>query len=547
MAILCPSDITKLELNNEHPGEMHTLKLLKESLPSSVHVFHGMHWSNERTGYTIYGEIDFVIVDRSGKVVIVEQKNGGLEQEADGELVKRYGNYRKSIAKQIHRMRENLLEKYQQQHRGRTLKMDYLFYCPDHKVANVAGSAIDYKRIVDSSKRHDLPAIIKDLIDPDARSTKEGKGVLDFFYNVYDLVPDVGTYKTHQRSNFVRLSSDMMRFVEKLEMTPYKLHVQGTAGSGKSLLAMRMYQKWMGEGKRVLLTCFNNALQHRFTTTLPESENIKTFHKLCSDALKAHGVGVDFSQSNEDGFWQKMIERVIALNLSDDDKYDALIVDEGQDIGPEWFEILRLFIKDDAPILWLDDPSQQIYKKDPAPLDDFVHFYADINFRTPHSIANYVRDKLGMTFESRNALPGLGVHVESVDDNKELESKVAHRIKELRRTGFAEEDIVVLSCKGAERASFAKKDHLSGIALRKFLNTYDDKGNPEYSDGQVLFDTVYRFKGQQAPAIILTDLSMGMPLSDFDKRLLFVGMTRATVRLEIIIDDNDALERLLSI
>ena len=546
MATLCPSDITKLMMDSEHSGEMETLKLLKSKLPSCLHVFHGMHWSREGKNYTAFGEIDFVVVDSDGHVLIIEQKNGGLD-EVGGDLVKRYGNTNKSVSDQIHRMRNNILEKFKQQNLGQQLTLDYLFYCPDYRVANISGTAIDEKRIVDASNRDKLPDTIQGLLSTTATKTREAEQVLSFFYNEYDLVPDVSTYKAQQRQAFVRLSSDMMRFIERLTMNPYRLHVEGIAGSGKSLLAMRMYKQWLEESKNVLLTCYNNALQQNFRTLLPEPQNIMTFHKLCTDALLEHGVEVDFNKSNENGFWRDLLEQVIAIDISEDEKYDALIVDEGQDFGPDWFELLHLFLKDGASILWLDDPTQQIYEKEPAPLDGFVHFKADINYRTPYSIADYVRKKLGVQFESRNALPGLGVHLESIDDKGELAAKVAHRIKDLRRLGFEDEDIVILSCVGMSKASFANEADVSGIALRHFTGEYSDAGEPLFTEGRVLTESVYRFKGQQAPAVILIDLKMDAKLSEFDKRLLLVAMTRATVRLEIIINDNDALEKILKV
>ncbi len=57
------------------------------------------------------------------------------------------------------------------------------------------------------------------------------------------------------------------------------------------------------------------------------------------------------------------------------------------------------------------------------------------------------------------------------------------------------------------------------------------------TEGQILFDTIHRFKGQQAPAVVLTDV--GPPPADparrvYADRVLFAAMTRATVRLEVL-------------
>jgi superfamily I DNA and RNA helicase len=59
-------------------------------------------------------------------------------------------------------------------------------------------------------------------------------------------------------------------------------------------------------------------------------------------------------------------------------------------------------------------------------------------------------------------------------------------------------------------------------------------GNQTYSKGQILFDTVRRFKGQQDTAVVLTDVD---PLEKHlarELQVLFYGLTRATVRLEVV-------------
>ena len=62
---------------------------------------------------------------------------------------------------------------------------------------------------------------------------------------------------------------------------------------------------------------------------------------------------------------------------------------------------------------------------------------------------------------------------------------------------------------------------------------YDLFGNPQYRDGDVLLDSVYRFKGQSAPCVILTEVDFGT-LDERAARKLFVGATRATMKLIVV-------------
>jgi hypothetical protein len=47
---------------------------------------------------------------------------------------------------------------------------------------------------------------------------------------------------------------------------------------------------------------------------------------------------------------------------------------------------------------------------------------------------------------------------------------------------------------------------LGQTSLRHFTGDYDLFGQPVYSQGDVLVESVYRFKGQAAPAVILAEI-----------------------------------------
>jgi superfamily I DNA and RNA helicase len=71
--------------------------------------------------------------------------------------------------------------------------------------------------------------------------------------------------------------------------------------------------------------------------------------------------------------------------------------------------------------------------------------------------------------------------------------------------------------------------------VRKFTGNYDANAKQIYTDGDLNFDTIFRFKGQQAPAVILVDLDETLNRDDFATGVLYCAMTRATVRLELVV------------
>ena len=151
-----------------------------------------------------------------------------------------------------------------------------------------------------------------------------------------------------------RLSGGLAETLSAIEMTPLKLQVRGTAGCGKSVLATRFAEDAAAAGKRVMLVCFNRPLAERIKVCVPHGVYVDTFYGLMDRFLISRGHKLSYERIGEPNFWQDIQDRVIGETIGPDWKFDALIVDEGQDFEAQWNEILRLFLKPDADILWFE-------------------------------------------------------------------------------------------------------------------------------------------------------------------------------------------------
>jgi hypothetical protein len=168
MARIVPSDLTRLALSSAHAPELETLATLRDALPDEYTVFHGVHWTRQYKGRTLYGEIDFVVINDAGRVLCIEQKNGGLEESKDG-LFKDYGDERKSVSDQILRSVDNIREKFAYQVGKKPgLDIEYLVYCPDHAVKRISAAGLDRERIVDATQSRQLAARIQAVLPPAA-------------------------------------------------------------------------------------------------------------------------------------------------------------------------------------------------------------------------------------------------------------------------------------------------------------------------------------------------------------------------------------------
>jgi hypothetical protein len=109
--------------------------------------------------------------------------------------------------------------------------------------------------------------------------------------------------------------------------------------------------------------------------------------------------------------------------------------------------------------------------------------------------------------------------------------------------GFRRDAIVLLTFRGREHSRFTPLEHLGPHRLRAFTGRYDLLGEPEHSQGELLIDSVYRFKGQSAPCIIFTEIDFettGGGMDELTMRKLFVGATRATMKLILVASERAA-------
>ena len=146
MARIIPDGWRELAVTGAAQREIDTLKLLAEALPADYTVYHGVHWTNLERGYAVHGEVDFVIVNAAGELLLIEQKCGFLDETPDG-LVKRYPGRVHSIPAQLARSAEVLRGKLGNRPGCAGLRVDFLLYCPDYRVRQPLTAGLDAEQI----------------------------------------------------------------------------------------------------------------------------------------------------------------------------------------------------------------------------------------------------------------------------------------------------------------------------------------------------------------------------------------------------------------
>jgi hypothetical protein len=517
-----------LETQGAAAREIETLARLAEALPEDYTVYHAVHWTNLERGFSVYGEIDFVVVNRAGDLLLIEQKSGFLEETPDG-LVKRYAGKTKSVPVQLTRtltaLRAKLHARVPEAH------VDYLLYCPDYQVRRVESAGLSPQRIVDARRREELPAVIQAALPP-GESLPRIQESHRFLRDIIQLETDVSALIGRARALVTRVSGGLAQWARQLEFQPYRLRVQGTAGSGKTQLALAEYRATLERGGRPLYLCYNRPLADHFRQIAPAGGWAGTFHMLCDQRLREAGFTPDFSAP---GAFETLVQQAASLPAADAWRFDTVIVDEGQDFTEPWRDQALALAASNARLLWLEDPLQNLYGRAPTDLPGWVTLKARGNCRSPRPVVALLQDLLGdrADLEAVGPMGDAGLEVLTYRDATELKERVKEAIRLCYAAGFKRDDLALVSFRGREQSLLFPYTQLGPHTLRTFTGQYDMLGQPLYSEGDVLLETVYRFKGQSAPAVIFAELDFEA-LDGKTLRKLFVGCTRAMMKLVLV-------------
>jgi hypothetical protein len=358
------------------------------------------------------------------------------------------------------------------------------------------------------------------------------------------LEPDVSALVGQAQALVTRVSGGLAHWARQLEFSPFRLRVQATAGSGKTQLALAEYAAAIARGDRVLYLCFNRPLADHFAGIAPAGGEIMTFHGWCQHLLRqagqplpAPGPGRFEALEAQAQTWiqAQVVAQVVAPPRPGGPGYDTIIIDEGQDFSQTWGDLVLSLARPQARVLWLDDPMQALYPRPPAELPAWPVLRARTNHRSPREVVDLLRELLPDAQDIESASPiargGLELIPYAPSDGPQAATREA--LRRCLAAGFRRQDIAVISFHGRSQSALLSLDVLGPHSVKRFTGRHDLLDQPVYTEGGILFESVYRFKGQAAPAIVFTEIAFAA-LDPLTARKLFVGMTRATIKLVLV-------------
>ena len=540
MAHMYPRKLYEPDLKSK--AEKRVFAALEDALDDGWDVFHSAGWmlrSKEEGAFD--GEIDFVLCHPEQPIICLEVKGGGIECN-HGQW---YG---------IHDgKREQIKDPFQQaiDHRyaldkklggmpgkgGGKLAIGHAVAFPDipvHKL--VLAPDAPNELIIDKNEVVEIGASIE-RICAYHRGSKDGKvapGKTGAEKLRSILAPEIRIevpmvrHFMDEHEELITLTHEQAKLLHKFGSNR-RMVVTGPAGSGKTMLALAHAERLVRKGQRVLFICFNRALRDELRTKYQKEENllINTFHSACLALAKKAEIPLssdDKSAPLTQDYWDTELPLALSAAIEKlGPQYDALIVDEGQDLNDDWLEALVGTLKDpDKAHIWLFmDDNQRVFDSNLKPPQGYMRFDLTVNCRNTQAIHREVMKKYTGEVEIEAIGPdGRELELIHTDDAPTTVAAVIAGLCD--KEEVPPQDIVVLSSHNIEKSAVAA--HGAG----KYTYVKEPKPLGPY----IRFSSIRGFKGLESPVVILCELE-DIDDGSLDKQL-YVAFSRARNHVVVV-------------
>lgn len=361
----------------------------------------------------------------------------------------------------------------------------------------------------------------------------------------YDFKPAISSQIRSVEKQIITLTENQQMVFEGLFENERCL-IKGSAGTGKTVLALESARTFAGQGKKVGLFCYNKNLAGWLQENIGNDTSIvcdSLLDYMEKELLASFSPAMEQMRKNDTAkYYSDVLPAQYAEHLIEQahEPFDVLIIDEAQDVfETHYLEAIDLMLPGGLQngnwYFFMDADKQNLYfahtdyEKIAKSLDEYhSHFacYSLINnCRNSQAIIEKIDSIFGTHTKFRKMeMRGAEVEIRGYKRSQAQVEIVESILRQLKKEQICFDDIVILSASRFDRSVASDLDPAFPVSTERT----DRKG-------KILFSTVHAFKGLESPIVVLVDFDS----LDHDQRmnLLYVGMTRARSALYMVVSD----------
>lgn len=473
-----------------------------------------------------FGEADFVILCKYG-LFVLEVKGGGISSH-DGQwytINKNNEEYRlkespfRQAEGALHAINNNIRDS--SKFPRLTLPIGFGVIFPDVKWSEQS-SEWDSRTICDAKKMRNFEGWLRSFFK--YWHSKNGNGKMltkedilalkQYLRPEFEVLEPLHVKLSQIEDIAVKLTEDQYMYLDIVAANSRVL-CSGGAGTGKTFLAVELARRMAGEDKNIALVCKSNWLK-RYLETKIQNEFVTLF---TIDSAK------------------------VEMKRSGIDLYDALIIDEGQDLFDfDGVEILDKIVEggladgewyifhdvNNQAGLFIDTKEEVLELLDsynPAKIPLVT------NCRNSEPILKKVQDSLHLDMGNKGT--GMGPKVHEAFDVENDANALNAEIRNILKGGVAPSSITILSPLSYEESSVSRLPEKTKRDIVKL----DDYSVRSFPIPKISFSEIKNFKGLENEVIIVIDLVKPDNIKDNSKVEHYVAMSRARALLSVIWTD----------
>lgn len=498
--------------------EFEVFQLLKK-LPERYHVFY-----SKRINGGLFGkpecEIDFVIFNGRDTLICLEVKGGVVSYDGSARQWSKNGKPDKDFVKQASDSCHTLQRAMEFELRNAVVDWGLCF--PNCSLSRHGGAfEISPAQIIDEGALLGIEQAIVRMEAhirskygvPAGLTGGEHKAFLDRMNRSIGFVQVLGVRIAREGEQIIQVTTEQLDVLGDLEANERML-VHGSAGTGKTIIAQTFAKRLAEQQKHVLLLFFNRGIASKVRYAFERNSTVtvstfSSFAKRLVEKLEPSWWAAQTLKDNE--FWHTTLPlKLMDLPGESLQQFDAIIVDEGQDFKPEWFEFLNALVRkgNGSHYTVLLDEKQDIFHHwksfpcEPSPAKKVLtkncrntkHIVDYLNCHYPTPMLSFERSPVGTPIAER-----------TVTDTADELRAITRDIKQLvGKERIAPGAIVILINAPKEESCLRGITVLEGFPLQ---STYADHD----PDARVIFySTIDIFKGMESDVVLL---SLGDKLS----------------------------------
>jgi len=549
VAIMWPRKLPLEIVNNIlRSTECEVYNRFSKVLGDNFIVFYSRPWLGlTSSGAEIDGECDFVVAHNEFGFIALEVKGGAVKYDPETEQWRSRDRWNithkiKNPVKQARDSKFQILEKLKQSSHWtpRRIGAHHGVILPQSvKSAEDLGADMPIDIFCFSECfDHDLRGWIHKIFLKGQTSNdhlkllgKDGIHALEYILaKPFQLHLSLGHILSEDDQIIEQITQQQFHILRSIEGIP-RAAVSGAAGTGKTILAMEEAIRCSKKGMKTLLTCYNRSLSENLRLRLINYPNVDifNFHELCHNIAMEAGIPID-KQPADSRLFSEIYPEILMKGLDrlPERRYQSVIVDEGQDFLPLWWNALDAVLdqKNGSLLRVFFDSNQSVYGNTLATLSDIqlIDIRLTLNLRNTRNIF-----ELAKTFYKGYPIEAIGpkgVPVEWVthSPSQSLGETITTRISVMTgQENVSPQGIVILAATPEILKNLFIGGKVSGLSCHRF--------NVQNKDG-IVVDTVRRFKGLESSVVLVAVT----PELVVNPELVYVALTRARSKLILVGD-----------